>query len=296
MVCHGLHIMHPRVAQILKILTLQLISNYNEEAQRRPLGRLARCRLRSRGVVRPPRIHGLLPSRCAQPPTPADVDRPRPQARRLSCTPLNSMLPYQLKMALLRTTTHDHDQLPQCQRKRDQFQTFVFFLQDELEVAVLAKSREVFPLVECSIALEGTIRCHSQGFFPHFCGEGAVLLKFRGSAIMPYANQPTVKISELTDEYVKFVVENTNLRLVKALLCTYVLSVFPRHSCVQFFRCSVANSIRRVFIAEVPTIGKFDFACIQVFPKVLLFLVLFSSLPAMIIFARRAEEIMLCNI
>lgn len=65
---------------------------------------------------------------------------------------------------------------------------------------------------------------------------------------MPYANQPAVHITDLTDDSVKFYIEDTDLRFVHAQNLHFSMMIF-------FLLHSVANSLRRVFIAETPTMA-----------------------------------------
>lgn len=97
---------------------------------------------------------------------------------------------------------------------------------------------------------------------------------------MPYANQPSVRILELTEENVKFTIENTDLRyditasrngewselLVHVSLLSYVPKVLPVLISPYFFLTfchSMANGLRRIFIAETPTIGTYTQAFVE---------------------------------
>ena len=64
-----------------------------------------------------------------------------------------------------------------------------------------------------------------------------LILKLFLAEKMPYANQPQVTILQLSNELVRFSLEDTDL--------------------------SVANALRRVFLAEVPTMGLIIFLFIS---------------------------------
>ena len=55
---------------------------------------------------------------------------------------------------------------------------------------------------------------------------------------MPYANNPSVKVSEINDDNVKFTIENTDLRYSKAILC-YSIAVIE---CNPIF-CTIVSLI-----------------------------------------------------
>lgn len=75
---------------------------------------------------------------------------------------------------------------------------------------------------------------------------GFLHLKFKKLKRMPYANQPSVHITDLTDDNCKFYIEDTDLRYTVFNLYVVFLNI-------NIF--SVANSIRRVLIAETPTLA-----------------------------------------
>ena len=69
---------------------------------------------------------------------------------------------------------------------------------------------------------------------------------------MPYCNQPTVHVTKLTEENIEFTIENTDLRFLLLLFLSDYISFNLKFF---FLLKSVANAVRRVMIAEVPTLG-----------------------------------------
>lgn len=73
---------------------------------------------------------------------------------------------------------------------------------------------------------------------------------------MSGAFQPSVKLTELTGENVKFQISDTDLRYEQNnILIDHKWSFFFLFSNIFSYYISLANSLRRVFIAETPTLA-----------------------------------------